>query len=85
MFLKYILILWLITDTVMHVRMLLHFSHIPIFVTSWTIAHQAPLSIGFSRQQYWSESLCPPPGDLPDPGLKPASPAAPALQADSYL
>ena len=61
------------------------FSHVRFFLTLWTVACQAPLSIGFSRQQYWSESLCPPPGDLPDPGLKPASPAAPALQADSYL
>ena len=42
---------------------------------------QAPLSIGFSRQEYWSVSPCSPPGDLPDPGIKPTSPA---LQADSY-
>ena len=51
----------------MHVRMLLHFSHIPIFVTSWTIAHQAPLSIGFSRQQYWSELSFPLPGESSKP------------------
>ena len=44
------------------------------FVTSWTIAHQAPLSMGFSKQEYWSGLSCPPPGDLPDPGIKPASP-----------
>ena len=44
------------------------------------VAHQAPLSMGFSRQEYWSGLSCPPPGDLPDPGTEPASPA---WQADS--
>ena len=48
--------------------------------TPWTVAHQAPLSIGFSRQENWSELPFPLPGDLPDPGIKPGSPA---LQADS--
>ena len=42
-------------------------------------AHQAPLSMGFYRQEYWSGLPCPPPGDLPDPGIKPSSPASPAL------
>ena len=41
----------------------------------WTVAHQAPLSMGFSRQGYWSGLPCPPPGDLPDPGIESASPA----------
>ena len=41
--------------------------------TSWTAAHQAPLSMGFSRQGYWSGLPCPPPGDLPNPGVKPES------------
>ena len=45
--------------------------------------HQAPLSMGFSRLDYWSGLPCPPPGDLPDPGIEPVSPAAPALQVDS--
>ena len=49
-------------------------------VNLWTIAHQAPQAIGFSKQEYWSQLPCPPPGDLPDPGIKPRSPA---LQADS--
>ena len=44
-----------------------------LFVTSWTVAHQAPLSMGFSRQEYWSGLLYPPPGDLPDPGIEPRS------------
>ena len=49
-------------------------------VTPWTVAHQHPLSVEFSRQEYWSGLPSPPPGDLPDPGVKPGSPA---LQADS--
>ena len=44
-----------------------------------TVAHQAPLSTGFSRQEYWSGLPFPPPGDLPDPGIEPASPVSPAL------
>ena len=48
----------------------------------WTVAHQAPLSMGFRRQEYWSGWPLPPPGDLPDPGIEPGSPA---LQADSLL
>ena len=48
-------------------------------VTPWTVAHQAPLSIGFSRQKYWSRLPFPPPGDLPDPGIEPASLVSPAL------
>ena len=52
-------------------------------VTPWTVAHQAPLPLGFSRQGYWSGSPYPPPVDLPDPGIEPRSPAASALQVDS--
>ena len=47
------------------------------FETPWTVAHQAPLSMGFPRQEYWSGLPFPPPGDLFDPGLKPLSPALP--------
>ena len=50
-----------------------------LFVTPWTVARQAPLSMGFSRQEYWSGLPCPPPGDLPDPGIEPASLMSPAL------
>ena len=53
------------------------------FVTLWTIACQAPLPIGFSRQEYWSGLPFPTPGDLPHPGFEPMSPVDPALQADS--
>ena len=45
----------------------------------WTVARQAPLSMGFSRQEYWSGLPCPLLGDLPDPGIKPASPVSPAI------
>ena len=48
-------------------------------VSPWTVAHQAPLSMGFSKQEYWSGFPCPPPGDLPDPEIEPVSPVAPAL------
>ena len=63
--------------------LLIHFSCVRLFVTPWTVSCQAPLSMGFSRQEYWSGLPCPPPGDLPDPRIEPVSPSAPALQADS--
>ena len=49
-------------------------SHVQLLVAPWTTAHQVPLSMGFSRQEYWSGLLFPPPGDLPNPGIKPAFP-----------
>ena len=49
-----------------------HFSCVQLFVTSWTVAHQAPLSMEFSRQAYWNGLPCPSPGDLPDPGIEPS-------------
>ena len=48
-------------------------------VNPWTVTHQAPLSMGFPRQEYWSGFPFPPPGDLPDPGIEPESSASPAL------
>ena len=54
-------------------------SHVRLFVTSWTVAYQAPPSMGFSRQDCWSGLPFPSPGDLPDPGIEPGSPA---LRAD---
>ena len=63
----------------LHVRMLGCFGHVQLFATLWTIAHQAPLSIGFPRQEYLSGLPFPPPGDLPDPGIKPSSPVSSAL------
>ena len=62
--------------------MLNHFSRVLPFVTLWTVAPQAPLSVGFSRQEYWSGLPFPSPGDLPDPGIEPMSPA---LQVNALL
>ena len=55
-------------------------SHVWLFVTQWTVAYQAPPSMGFSRQEYWSGLPFPSPGDLPNPGIKPGFPA---LTADT--
>ena len=54
-------------------------SPVQLFVAPWTVAHQAPLSIGLSQQEYWSGLPFPPLRDLSDPGIKPMSPEAPAL------
>ena len=59
-------------------------SHVQLFATPWTVACQAPLSTGFSWQEYWSRLPFPPPGDLPNPGIKPASPESPAM-ADRFF
>ena len=59
--------------------MLRHFSHARLFVTPWTVACHVSLSVGFSRQEYWSMLPCPPAGDLPDPGVEPVSLVSPAL------
>ena len=55
------------------------FSHVQLFTTLWTVAHQAPLSMGFSRQEYWSGLPFPSPRGLPDPGIDPTSLTSPAL------
>ena len=60
-----------------------HFSRVQLLATPGTVALQAPLSMGFSSHEYWSGLPCPPPGDLPDPGIEPESPVSPALQADA--
>ena len=52
-------------------------SSVWLFATPWTVAHQASLSMEFPRQEYWSGLLFPSPGDLPDPGIEPASPVSP--------
>ena len=56
-----------------------HFSHVRLFAILGTVAHQAPLSMGFSRQEYLSGLPCPPAGDLPQPGIQPGSLMSPAL------
>ena len=68
------------------VCVLSHFSCVQLFVTAWTVAHQSPLSMKFSRQEYWSGLPYPLPGDLPDPGIKLTSPVFPYplwVKADS--
>ena len=55
-------------------------SCVRLFATPWTVAYQASLSMGFSRQEYWSGLPLPSPGDVPDPGIEPGSPA---LEADA--
>ena len=59
--------------------MLSCFSHVQLFATLWTVAHKAPLSMGFPSQEYWSGLLYPPPEDLPDPGIKLTSLMSPAV------
>ena len=58
-------------------------SHVGLFATPWTVAHQAPPSIGFSRQEHWSGLPFPSPGNLPDPGIEPRSPAFQAVALTS--
>ena len=53
--------------------MLSRFSHVWVFATPWTVAHEGPLSMGFFKQEYWSGFSCPPPGHPPNAGFKPVS------------
>ena len=68
----------------MHTCVLSRFSRVRLFVIPWTVARQAPLSMGFSRQEYWSGLPCPPPGDLPHPGIEPESLTSPALAGSFF-
>ena len=65
-------------NTHCHTRVLSHFSCVRLFATPWTVAPQPPLSMGFSRQEFWSGLPCPLPGDLPDPGIQPMPLTSPA-------
>ena len=67
------------------VCMLSHFSRVRVLVTLWTIAHQAPLSEGFSRQSYWSKLPCSPPGHLPHPGTELTSLTSRALEEEIFF
>ena len=62
-----------------HMCVLSRFSHVLLFAALWTVTHQAPLSMGLSRQKYWHELPFPAPGDLPDSGIESASLKSPAL------
>ena len=65
--------------------MLNHFSRVQVFVTPWTVAHQVPLSMGFSKQEYWSGLPCPSPRGLLDSGMKPSSLMSPALAGEFFI
>ena len=69
----------------MRACMLSCLSHVQLFATLWTVAHQATLSMGFTSQEYWSELPCPPPGDLPDQGSNPRLLCPLHWQVDSLL
>ena len=68
---------------IMYACFLSHFSCGRLFETPQTVAHQSPLLVEFSRQNYWSGLPFPTPGNLPNPGIEPASPVSPELQVDS--
>ena len=65
-------------------RALSHFSRVQLLAILWTVARQAPPSMGFSRQEYWSGLPCTSPGDLPDPGIKPVSLMSPTLAGEFF-
>ena len=73
---------YLYTD--IHALVLNRFSYVQFSAAPCTVDHQAPLSVGFSRQECWRGLPCPPPGDLPAPGIEPMSAVSPALQADYF-
>ena len=73
----------LISIAIAHTCMLSCFSRVQLFETLWIVALQAPLSMGFSRQEYWSGLLYPSPGDLPDSRMEPGSPVSSVLQVNS--
>ena len=68
----------------MCIRVLSRFSRVRVFLTPWTVALQASLSMGFFRQEYWSGLPCLPPRDLPDPGIEPVSLTSPTLAGESF-
>ena len=61
------------------------FSHVQLFATLWTLAHQAPLSMGYSRSEYWNALPLPSPGDLPNPGIESVSLRSPALTSRLFI
>ena len=68
----------------MHAYMLSRFSRVWLFVTLWTVARQASVSLEFSRQEYWSGLSHPPPRDLPNPGIEPVSLMSPSLAGEFF-
>ena len=81
----YMYITYCVLYIMQHVTCVLsHFSHVQLFATLWIVVHQAPLSVRFSRQEYWSGLPCPPPRDLLNPGIGPKSLMSPALAAGFF-
>ena len=78
------MIVTLLLDLVKVTCMLRCFSHVRLFVTPWAVDRQCPLSVGFSRQEYWSGLPFPPPGDLPDLGMEPTSLRSSALAGEFF-
>ena len=79
-----LIILWIVS-VMTHVCVCAQLlKHVQLFETPWTIACQAPLSMEFSRQEYWSGLPFPSPGDLPNPGIEPKSLVSPALVGDLF-
>ena len=76
---------WIDIFSCVCVCMLNCFSHVWLFETPWTVARQSPLSRGFSGQEYWSGLLCPPPGDLPNPGIESVSLMYPSLAGGFFI
>jgi len=72
-------------NTLISACLLSCFSCVPLFATLWIVACQAPLFLGFSRQEYWSGLSCPPPGDLLDPGIEPVSLMSPAFAGNFFF
>ena len=83
-----IMYVWLVSVSACNsllMLMLTHFTGVWLFATPWTLAHQAPLSMGFSWQEYWSGLPCPLSEDLSDSGINPASPVSPSCSASLLL
>ena len=78
---RFLLVIYFIYGSVY--ILILSLSHVQLFETPWTVAHQDSLPMELSRKDYWSELPFPPPEDLPDPGTEPTSPVSPALLMDS--
>ena len=76
---------WFSNPPLIGAWVLSHFICVQLFVTPRTVAHQAPLSMGFSRQECWSGLPCPSPGALPDPGIESTSTASPALAGRFFI
>ena len=71
--------------THIYICALSQFSHVQLFATPWTITYQVPLFMGFSQQEYWSELPCPPPVDLPNPGIELTSLSSPVLAGRFFI